>query len=379
MQSQRVDEQRLLARRRERDRGDVQRRQRLRPTTPQTTATTACWAGYSTNTTIAQNRIESCANGVSIEHGSGNAIRRNDLLECRIGVHLWWDEDKDLLDSAFGKAHPRAPSSRNSIVLNRFKACGTALRLDGDEGCAVSGNTIRRLRHRRSTSRATPPRRASGATASAPCAPPRTPRPFAATGAPAWTARDRTRGRPFPQRLVGPVRLEEPKGGVIAEPGMPPDVAVPDVPFKSNPAPSRFTYSDRRVIFVDEWGPIDPTEVRIMRPAAGVDGRAEASTCGDPTPRPRSSGRRASIPRSSRNPPSGHAPATIRIRPAETRARARVRALCRARRTWARWSGRFTGRRGRSPGACASSSGRRIRARIARRTRRLSRARRRTR
>ena len=103
----------------------------------------AVWAGYSMNTTIAKNRIETCANGVSIEHGTGNIVYDNEIRSCGVGVHLWWDEDKDLFDSAFGKAHPRAPSSRNVISSSRFDDCTTALHLEGDVACNVRGNGFR--------------------------------------------------------------------------------------------------------------------------------------------------------------------------------------------------------------------------------------------
>ncbi|MCH8881741.1 MAG: right-handed parallel beta-helix repeat-containing protein, partial [Planctomycetes bacterium] len=71
------------------------------------------WAGYSYNTLIVGNRMRDCVNGISIEHGQNNLIAENTFTNTRLGVHLWWDDDKDLLASAFGLARNGCPSTGN--------------------------------------------------------------------------------------------------------------------------------------------------------------------------------------------------------------------------------------------------------------------------
>ncbi|MCH7526535.1 MAG: right-handed parallel beta-helix repeat-containing protein, partial [Planctomycetes bacterium] len=100
------------------------------------------WAGYSYNTVIAGNRIGDCANGVSIEHGRNNLIAGNFLANCDLGVHLWWDNDVDLLESPFGKRHPNCPSSDNRILGNTFTHSKTAVRLGDDTNTVIRWNTM---------------------------------------------------------------------------------------------------------------------------------------------------------------------------------------------------------------------------------------------
>ena len=98
------------------------------------------WAGYSYDTIISQNTIRSCRNGVSIEHGRNNYIDRCMFQDTQRGVHLWWDDDRDLLVSPFAIAHDRCISADNEIRLNSFQRVQTAIRLDTDSGTYVVGN-----------------------------------------------------------------------------------------------------------------------------------------------------------------------------------------------------------------------------------------------
>lgn len=73
------------------------------------------WGGYSQDMIIAENQIH--ANGgmayglergaINIEHGSGNRIYLNNMQNNRCGIHLWWDDDKDLLQKPGVKANYR--------------------------------------------------------------------------------------------------------------------------------------------------------------------------------------------------------------------------------------------------------------------------------
>ncbi len=266
------------------------------------------WAGYSTNTIVAKNQLEGCANGVSIEHGTGNSVCDNDVRKCGVGVHLWWDEDEELFDSAYGRAHQRAPSAKNVVATNRFLDCATALRLNRDDGCLVSGNRFDDSGTAIHVSgdgvppsvwgnRFGPLRTASDSVA------------VRSDGHMPWRLRVNA-WTPFPQKLVGSVTLEERNDGGIAEPAMPTHVEVPIAPFKTA-APSRFTYSDRAVIFVDEWGPLDPSEVRIIGPRPGSTGTPSIHVRG---PLVRFTAESLD-PAFTVEPTTGPTPAVIRVRP----------------------------------------------------------------
>lgn len=100
------------------------------------------WAGYSYDTIVENNLIRRCKYGVSIEHGRNNRIAGNTISETGLGIHLWWDDDEDLLASAFGKARDRCPSTENVVVANRFERVKTAIRLADDSKSTVTDNTM---------------------------------------------------------------------------------------------------------------------------------------------------------------------------------------------------------------------------------------------
>ncbi len=85
------------------------------------------WAGYSSSTLVAQNTIRHCRNGVSIEHGRDNKMMANTIEDTPVGIHFWWDDDKDLLASAFGKKNRGCPSVMVLISGNVFRRVGTAI------------------------------------------------------------------------------------------------------------------------------------------------------------------------------------------------------------------------------------------------------------
>lgn len=85
------------------------------------------WGGYSQDMLILENQIH--ANGgmayglergaINIEHGSGNRIYVNNMINNRAGIHLWWDDDKDLLQKPGVKANYRKGEG-NKIATNRI-------------------------------------------------------------------------------------------------------------------------------------------------------------------------------------------------------------------------------------------------------------------
>ncbi len=97
------------------------------------------WAGYSRNTRIAVNEFTGCTTGVSIEHGMGNRIVGNRYEGCQTGVHLWWDDDAELLSSAYGKLWGGV-SENERIENNRFGYCATAIRIADSQAAGVMNN-----------------------------------------------------------------------------------------------------------------------------------------------------------------------------------------------------------------------------------------------
>ncbi|MEK6642936.1 MAG: right-handed parallel beta-helix repeat-containing protein [Planctomycetota bacterium] len=97
------------------------------------------WAGYSTRSVIAGNQIEGCRHGVSIEHGRGNLIHGNDFADCGEGIYLWWDEDTELLRSAYAKS--KGADCRDEVISeNRFARCKTGAKLVKTDHCSLHTN-----------------------------------------------------------------------------------------------------------------------------------------------------------------------------------------------------------------------------------------------
>jgi len=103
------------------------------------------WAGYSRRSLILDNTIENCTHGVSIEHGRANRIFWNRFARCRDGLWLWWDEDRDLLDSAFAKKQG-ADSAEEYAERNEFIDCETAIKAHDSSSLLVNGNSFTRCR-----------------------------------------------------------------------------------------------------------------------------------------------------------------------------------------------------------------------------------------
>ncbi|MDJ0522253.1 MAG: right-handed parallel beta-helix repeat-containing protein [Planctomycetota bacterium] len=100
------------------------------------------WAGYSSQTLIAGNRIHDCLTaGISIEHGQGNRIVHNDIVGARVGVHLWWDHDKAFVDGVFGK-HRDTSSSGNELLGNDILGADVAVKLVQDTGTTLRWNQL---------------------------------------------------------------------------------------------------------------------------------------------------------------------------------------------------------------------------------------------
>ncbi len=91
------------------------------------------WGGYSNGTIIEGNAFERNGQmayglergGVNIEHGSDNLVVGNTFVENACGVHLWWDDDRELLAKPGVRANDRGVSG-NVVARNSF---------DGDKVC----------------------------------------------------------------------------------------------------------------------------------------------------------------------------------------------------------------------------------------------------
>lgn len=86
------------------------------------------WGGYSRNTLIDNNDFIRNGDmayglergGVNIEHGSGNRILANRFVENRCGVHLWDDEDANLMKMPWVVAN-HLGCTGESILANLFR------------------------------------------------------------------------------------------------------------------------------------------------------------------------------------------------------------------------------------------------------------------
>ncbi|MHC4954182.1 MAG: NosD domain-containing protein [Planctomycetota bacterium] len=98
------------------------------------------WAGYSYGTLIEGNTFTNNRHaGVAIEHGRENRIVFNTFNGNRDAIRLWWDDDKDLLATKFGKKHD-CKSEVYLIAANSFEGDKTGIRLRDTSNVAILGN-----------------------------------------------------------------------------------------------------------------------------------------------------------------------------------------------------------------------------------------------
>lgn len=94
------------------------------------------WGGYSQDTTIALNTFEGNGEmaygaergGINIEHGFGNRIETNTFRNNKCGIHLWWDNDENLLREPWCAANEKG-SAQNFIANNTFEGDQIALQV----------------------------------------------------------------------------------------------------------------------------------------------------------------------------------------------------------------------------------------------------------
>lgn len=105
------------------------------------------WGGYSQETLIAGNLLEGNGEmayglergGVNIEHGAKNVIKDNIFRSNKCGVHLWWDDDRGLLESEWAQVNHKG-CTENEIIRNRFEGDVLAIQLRECTDILVGGN-----------------------------------------------------------------------------------------------------------------------------------------------------------------------------------------------------------------------------------------------
>lgn len=112
------------------------------------------WGGYSRHTTIAHNTIIGNGEmayglergGINIEHGAFNHIAHNTFERNKCGVHLWWDNDEQLLKSPWAIANYSAlGSQKNSVMFNTFNGDALAIHLRAAKPNYIGENTFRNV------------------------------------------------------------------------------------------------------------------------------------------------------------------------------------------------------------------------------------------
>lgn len=80
----------------------------------------AVWAGYSYGSQFVGNQISRCNHGISIEHGCDNRIELNRFENNGVAMNLWANEKPGFVDKPYGKSH-HCRSEGYTIVGNRFR------------------------------------------------------------------------------------------------------------------------------------------------------------------------------------------------------------------------------------------------------------------
>lgn len=217
------------------------------------------WAGYSLDSTFERNTIRESRNGISIEHGQGNRITGNAMFRGKTGVHLWWDDDRDLLASEFCKVQDGCPSTGNIVFGNHLVEFETGIRLNGDTKSAVFDNLTFE-----------------------------TPKPIVLAGDHAGVKLRLTEGQKFEQAADarGEITLLEADDPLNRL--QPIDIAAVEPRIESFRGVRNAFLPDgarrgRKYIFVDDWGPYDFVDERVFpRRVSGGD-QAVVQLLGDGT------------------------------------------------------------------------------------------------
>ncbi len=87
------------------------------------------WLGYSYNNEVVGNQVKDCAGaGIAWEHACDNLIEGNIFANNPVAVDLWWDYDKDLIETPYGEKH-NTGCEKNRVRCNTFTGDTIAIRL----------------------------------------------------------------------------------------------------------------------------------------------------------------------------------------------------------------------------------------------------------
>lgn len=228
------------------------------------------WAGYSSRSHIWENEIVSCRNGISIEHGRGNQIKGNIFEVCNRGVWLWWDDDRDLLNSAYARKHG-AESRDETVSANVFRQCDNDIVTARSENLTTSSNRLSDTRMSE------------------------------VVAADITEMRKFFDSKAFPWGPSGNVRISTVNAGPPDRLGTKPLAPLPNIP------------EGKQHILIDEWGPYDFTSPKLTPLRATCWGTSQLRVLGSSQPfkvESLSAGITAS-------PMSGVAPAEITLRGAD--------------------------------------------------------------
>ncbi|MEM8883562.1 MAG: NosD domain-containing protein [Planctomycetota bacterium] len=103
------------------------------------------WAGYSYGSLFEGNMIEECRiAGIAIEHGRENRIVYNNFRANPRAIRLWWDDDEELLATAFARTNG-ASSRTYLIAANSFYGDGVAIDLRDTSNVAILANNFEKV------------------------------------------------------------------------------------------------------------------------------------------------------------------------------------------------------------------------------------------
>jgi len=105
------------------------------------------WGGYSQDTLVLGNIFEGNGEagyglergGINIEHGRGNRVLANTFRDNACGIHLWSDDDGNLLKLPWALANHQG-STDNFIALNIFRGDKLAVHLRECANTVLAGN-----------------------------------------------------------------------------------------------------------------------------------------------------------------------------------------------------------------------------------------------
>ncbi|HEV3338962.1 MAG TPA: right-handed parallel beta-helix repeat-containing protein [Pirellulales bacterium] len=103
----------------------------------------AVWAGYSYKSHFVGNKISHCDHGISIEHGSDNRIEANRFADNGVAVNLWANDKPGFAEKPYGKSHP-CRSENYDVVRNLFGNNRLDVRLVNTDKVVVSQNDFKK-------------------------------------------------------------------------------------------------------------------------------------------------------------------------------------------------------------------------------------------